>query len=346
MPTVAQTATLEIPYYVLGHVSFQDAVPTMAGGTITNYDIAYKIDKNDGNGFSASWKNMYYQRTGGGGSGGTYVITMTSTTGVGVGDRVTGTNVGAGAKVVSIDTSTQITVDVVNAGAVSGTLIFRAHSTETGLDPALGFKMRWKITTITTNTTAITSLYLSTDSTAAAQDNQYALDPVTVQVTIKDAATLAVVQNVRVLAEAAAGGSLPAGATVTIERSGSTATVTHATHGLTTGTSVIIRGAVQGEYDGLHVITVTGTSTYTYTVSGAPVTPATGSITSTTVILSGVTDANGVVSRTDFAYSGSAQPVGGLVRKGTATPFYRTAPISGTITSSGMAAIVFVARDD
>ena len=44
------------------------------------------------------------------------------------------------------------------------------------LNPALGVKVRLKITTITTNTTAITSFYIITTSSAVAQDNQYPLD--------------------------------------------------------------------------------------------------------------------------------------------------------------------------
>lgn len=44
------------------------------------------------------------------------------------------------------------------------------------LNPALGFKLRLKITTTVTNATAITSVYLLTTSTAVDQDNQYPLD--------------------------------------------------------------------------------------------------------------------------------------------------------------------------
>jgi hypothetical protein len=46
----------------------------------------------------------------------------------------------------------------------------------TGISASLGFKLRLKITTITTNATAITSVYMTTVSTAVAQDNQYPLD--------------------------------------------------------------------------------------------------------------------------------------------------------------------------
>ena len=46
----------------------------------------------------------------------------------------------------------------------------------TGIDASLGFKLRLRITTSTTNATAITSVYLTTVSTTTAQDYQYPLD--------------------------------------------------------------------------------------------------------------------------------------------------------------------------
>lgn len=64
-----------------------------------------------------------------------------------------------------------------------------------------------------------------------------------------------------------------------ITRSGGTATVTTgAAHGYTTGDLVNIRGAVQTDYNGDYEITVTGGTTFTYTVVGSPATPATGTI--------------------------------------------------------------------
>lgn len=47
---------------------------------------------------------------------------------------------------------------------------------ESGIDASKGFKLRIKITTATTNTTAITSVYLLTNSSTTAQDYQYPLD--------------------------------------------------------------------------------------------------------------------------------------------------------------------------
>lgn len=52
-----------------------------------------------------------------------------------------------------------------------------------GIDASLGFKLRLRITTTTVNTTAITSVYLTTTSSPTAQDYQYPLDVNTVSFT-------------------------------------------------------------------------------------------------------------------------------------------------------------------
>jgi|GEM_PF-1739293 len=63
-----------------------------------------------------------------------------------------------------------------------------------------------------------------------------------------------------------------------ITRASSTATVTTASnHGLATNSIAVISGATQTEYNGAFIATVTGATTFTYTVTGTPATPATGS---------------------------------------------------------------------
>lgn len=74
---------------------------------------------------------------------------------------------------------------------------------------------------------------------------------------------------------------LPRRATVTgITRTGGTATVTtSAAHGLIVGQEVVVYGATQTGYNGRAAVLTTPTATtFTYTVSGTPATPATGSI--------------------------------------------------------------------
>ncbi len=61
----------------------------------------------------------------------------------------------------------------------TATTLGTALNGETGINASLGFKLRLKITTSTTNATAITSVYITTVSTTTAQDYQYPLDQIT-----------------------------------------------------------------------------------------------------------------------------------------------------------------------
>jgi hypothetical protein len=64
-----------------------------------------------------------------------------------------------------------------------------------------------------------------------------------------------------------------------VTRSSTTATVTTPVkHGLDDGQKVILTGADQSDYNGEKTITVASDSTFTFTVSGSPTTPATGTI--------------------------------------------------------------------
>jgi hypothetical protein len=183
MPIVNQYAIFETPYYLLGHLNFPIAVVVMGGGTIGNYDITYSLDF--GSGYS-SFKNLYYPRPGGGGSNGSTNVTMTSTVGVSVGDYVFGTNIAPNAKVVSITNSTTIVVDIANIGTVSGVLTFNQLPNESDITSS-GVKMKVKILTSTTNSTAITSLFLYTYSDLVSRSYQYDLDVVNITVTgLKD----------------------------------------------------------------------------------------------------------------------------------------------------------------
>jgi uncharacterized phage protein gp47/JayE len=66
----------------------------------------------------------------------------------------------------------------------------------------------------------------------------------------------------------------------TLTRSGSTATATTtANHNLATGVSVAIAGASQTEYNTTAIINVISNTQFTYTISGTPTSPATGTIT-------------------------------------------------------------------
>lgn len=84
-----------------------------------------------------------------------------------------------------------------------------------------------------------------------------------------------------------------------ITRVSSTATATFAApHGLVSGMSVVISGAVETEYNGRFTITVTSTTELTYTVTGTPTSPATG-----TILLD--TDADIIVDTGEIAVLGT-----------------------------------------
>jgi hypothetical protein len=178
----------------------------------------------------------------------------------------------------------------------------------------------------------------STPSIRTAGATVVVQNAVTVKVTAKDADTAAAIQSARVLLKASTG------TTVTITRSGSTASVIHTAHGYSTGQKVVIGGSDQGEYNGLKTITVTGANGYDFTVSGTPATPATGTITSYRVVLDGDTNASGIVQDTGFNYTADLA-VDGKVRKGSAATFYKTSPLSGTISSAGLDLTAFLVKD-
>ena len=96
----------------------------MVGGTATNYNYNFAIDKNDGAGWSTMTTANYNPTT-------------------------------------------------------IGTILNAVGA----LDASKGFKLRLKITTTVTNTTAINAFYLTTISTTTAQDYQYPLDVITLALT-------------------------------------------------------------------------------------------------------------------------------------------------------------------
>jgi hypothetical protein len=140
------------------------------------------------------------------------------------------------------------------------------------------------------------------------------------------------VQDVRVLVTAATGGPMPFDVTVTIANSSTTATVTHSAHGLSTNDKIQIKGASHYQNNGVFSVTVSDANTYTYTMPSAPGSNPTGTIKATFVPLYGMTDSSGVVSQSR-TYA-SDQPITGKGRKSSSAPYYKTAPISGTIDSA------------
>lgn len=69
-----------------------------------------------------------------------------------------------------------------------------------------------------------------------------------------------------------------------------------------------------------------------------------GPLVEGTVIMDSLTNASGQVTVPTFVYSAD-QPVVGRVRKGSESPFYKTSPLSGTITTAGFDTTAFMVGD-
>lgn len=185
MFNVGDQITWELPYYSINFDHFPIVTPIIlvSTGGLTTYDMTYALDRNDGNGFSP-YKNMYVNRDSGAGTSGAYTITVDDTTGLAVDDYVWNApgiaGVGPEAKIVSIDSSTQITVDVANAATFSSaTLGFGYHPNEAAFSDD-GFKIRFRMVTRTTNTGAINSVIIPLATTATSRARRYPQDANTV----------------------------------------------------------------------------------------------------------------------------------------------------------------------
>ena len=159
------------------------------------------------------------------------------------------------------------------------------------------------------------------------------IDPVTTTVKILDGRDNSNLQNARVILKASDGtGDLDFETSVTITRVTTTATVAHTAHPYIVGNKVEIKGANQPEYNGPQTITAVLTNSYDFTVAGSPTTPATGTIISTGIVLEGLTDANGEIA--DTRTWSLAQPVTGVARKSTTSPFFVAGNLTGTISTT------------
>ena len=167
---------------------------------------------------------------------------------------------------------------------------------------------------------------------------------VTTKVIVKDSTTKTPIQDVAVTLKAKTAGPLPFEDTVTITRSGNTATVSHTAHGFSTGQKVEIKGAVQNEYNRIKTVTYIDDDSYSYTVLGSPTTPATGTIKATAIIIDGVTDSNGEIS--DSRTLSADQDVIGKAQKGSTPPVYKPQNIDTTINSGNGVTISLLLIED
>jgi hypothetical protein len=125
------------------------------------------------------------------------------------------------------------------------------------------------------------------------------VDPVTTKFTVQDENST-VVASARVFAETAdngGGSGFPYQAAVTsLTQSAGTATLTATgNHDLSTGDQVVVRGAQADGYNKVASITVTGATTFTYTVDSGLGSPATGTPIFSYVPVHGLTNGSGVI---------------------------------------------------
>lgn len=167
------------------------------------------------------------------------------------------------------------------------------------------------------------------------------LSPVTTTIVVSEPLSQGggLLQNALVIVEARDGtGDLPFQDTVTITASGAVATVVHTAHGLNNGDKVSIRFAAEDPYNGVFAISSVTANGYSYTMTqGSPASPATirtgaAAITSTGVVVYGLTNASGEISASR-AFSVD-QNVKGYARKMTSPPFYKDKPISAVVDSA------------
>ncbi len=172
-------------------------------------------------------------------------------------------------------------------------------------------------------------------------------NPVSLSIHVQDINTSANIVGARVWVPVTSTASgRPFNQTInSITRSGSIATVTFAAdHNLATNDYLNISGCDQPEYRHTFQVTVTGLTTLEVTVSGTPASGS-GTMVGTWVIISDVTDGSGNISAS-YTYA-SSQPFSGRVRVASgAGPYYKTAPISGTVSSSsGLSMTVLMIPD-
>lgn len=177
-PNIGDSSVWEHPDFILGHTGFHHFPPVFASyaGALDAQLYEYQINKNDGYGYSG-WKNAARAVSGTTVSG-LSTMTLTSTAGISPGDWVLSTTsvatVGHNCQVVSVDSPTGLTLSTPNIG--SSTLIhsFSALPSEV-LDPARGFKMKLRRTSLAAQTAITISTRFHTKSTTASRAIQYPL---------------------------------------------------------------------------------------------------------------------------------------------------------------------------
>jgi len=151
-------------------------------------------------------------------------------------------------------------------------------------------------------------------------------------------ATGVAITGANVFLRAAAGGPFPyLGSVTQITRSDTTATVTHASHGMATDDKVLIAGITDKiEDNAVQTITKIDDNSYSYQTTASGSADYTGTKTATFVFLKGL--ATGGTGSNEITMSRSipsTQPVIGWARKSTSGTRYKTGSMAGNVVSTG-----------
>jgi len=175
------------------------------------------------------------------------------------------------------------------------------------------------------------------------------IDPVSLNIHVQDIDTGSpIVARIYAQVSSNAGGEIFEAAVTSITRSGTTATcTTTSAHNLVNNDVVRIKGADQYQYNGVFVVTVTGGSTFTYTMASDPGSSATGTPTVTFALMNDADEETNGSGDFIYTHSWSAnQPFTGRARSASGSTKYKTAPFSGTInSSSGVSITVNMIKD-
>jgi hypothetical protein len=173
-------------------------------------------------------------------------------------------------------------------------------------------------------------------------------DPKTTKVTCEDEAG-SMIENARVFLETAdngGGSGLPyqAGVSTLTQASGTATLTASGNHGLATNDYVVVRGASIQGYNKTAQITVTGATTFTYSVDSGLGSPAGGTPVFSYCPLSGLTDTMGVIQSSKTWPA--SQSLTGWARKSTSSPLKRQSIISVADASNGTDLLVLMISDE
>jgi len=172
MTNVGDKIVFEVPDFLINYTGFSRLpIRTTLSETITTlgaFLFTYDIAK-DGGAYTGTPKTLLRVLSGGTGGTGSAVITgLSSTANLSAGMYVWGNGIAYGTKILTVDSSTQITLDTTPVNTLSSVIMFGQLPGETFTST---FKLKVYIETLSANTNALTyvNVHLKSDATSRAQ---------------------------------------------------------------------------------------------------------------------------------------------------------------------------------